>query len=74
MNRKSILTYHFKNGTTVQTTIETNSLGIFRHKQTGNIVRVEFNYFDESSRRIYGIDLSEVAYITSEEEVEKCQD
>ncbi|HGE6632104.1 TPA: hypothetical protein ACGB9C_003131 [Listeria monocytogenes] len=66
MNRKSILTHHFKNGTTVQTTIETDSLKIFRNKQTDTIVRVEFNYFDESSRQIYGIDLSEIAYITSE--------
>ncbi|MBC1505559.1 hypothetical protein HCJ58_00975 [Listeria sp. FSL L7-1509] len=66
MKNKSILTYHFKNGTTVQTTIKTDSLGIFKHKQTDTIVRVEFNYFDESSRQIYGIDLSEIAYITSE--------
>ncbi|EAC5355458.1 TPA: hypothetical protein RD867_002001 [Listeria monocytogenes] len=66
MNRKSILTYHFKNGTTVQTTIKTDSLEVFRNKQTGTIVRVEYNFFDESSRRIYVIDISEIAYITSE--------
>ncbi|HHQ0858470.1 hypothetical protein [Listeria innocua] len=66
MNKKSILTHHFKNRKTVQTTIETDSLEVISNKQTGTIVRVEYNYFDESSRRIYGIDLSEIAYITSE--------
>lgn len=54
------------NGTTVQTTIKTYSLEVFRNKQTGTIVRVEYNFFDESSRRIYVIDISEIAYITSE--------
>ncbi|APV07679.1 hypothetical protein GY67_10120 [Listeria monocytogenes] len=54
------------NGTTVQTTIKTDSLEVFRNKQTGTIVRVEYNFFDESSRRIYVIDISEIAYITSE--------
>ncbi|MCV09010.1 hypothetical protein AFT85_13250 [Listeria monocytogenes] len=66
MNKKSVLTHHFKNGTTVQTTIETGSLEVIRNKQTGTIVRVEFSYFDEDSLRAYGIDLSEIAYITSE--------
>ncbi|EAC7862829.1 hypothetical protein HN07_14595 [Listeria monocytogenes] len=54
------------NGTTVQTTIKTDSLEVFRNKQTGTIVRVEYNFFDESSRRIFVIDISEIAYITSE--------
>lgn len=54
------------NGTTVQTTIKTDSLEVFRNKQTGTIVRVEYNFFDESSRRIYVIDISDIAYITSE--------
>ncbi|EGR8751218.1 hypothetical protein I8D10_002878 [Listeria monocytogenes] len=66
MNRKSILTYHFKNGSSIATTIETDSLGIYRHKHTENIARAEFNYFDESSRQIFVADLSEILYITSE--------
>ncbi|EAH0455633.1 hypothetical protein D3Y89_01330 [Listeria monocytogenes] len=63
---KSILTYHLKDGETIKTTIEDDSLKIMKESLTGDIKSVSYDYFDERSQRIYGLDLSEVKYITTE--------
>ncbi|EBF5125602.1 hypothetical protein FH002_12910 [Listeria monocytogenes] len=63
-NEKKNLTYHLKNGESIKTTIEEGSLVIINDTVTGKLRDVRYKYFDDKSRRIFALDLSEVLFIT----------
>ncbi|EIM2068730.1 hypothetical protein D1X54_00470 [Listeria monocytogenes] len=68
---KRILTYHLKNGESIKTTIDHQTLAIMKDNFSGKLIDVKYSYFDAKSPRIYALDLSQVMYITVEVEGEE---